>query len=346
MKRLLLFLLSAAAVGGLIFAFLAGRKELAAERERESPVKAPSRVAVAGDETTVKFDAAERQLGGVETGALAAGRHQPTVRAFGVVVDPQELIDLGGQVETARAQLGKARASAGLAGKNFERAKMLRTGERGVVSMEAFQTTQGAFQVETANAAVAESQMSSLTATARQRWGPALGQAILDDTEAVRRLRRGDDLLLQLTIPSGAALADAPGDATVQGAHGGAHAARFLSASPRTDPKIQGRSFFYVTEAKAAGLLPGMNVEARLPSGEPEEGVIVPGGALVWLHGKAWVYRERAADHFARREVSTGQPEGDGFFQSADFDRDGKFVVKGAQVLLSEEFRAQVELGD
>ena len=344
MKRFIIILLVLVAIGGLIFAFIEGRTELARERERESPVKAPTRVTVVAGENVVKFDETERKQGGVELGVLTAIAHQATIRAFGVVVDPQELIDLRGQVETALAQLNKGRAASDVARKEFERQRTLTKSQN--VSEKSFQDAEGNFLVEQANLAVAQAQVNAMEATARQRWGAVIGQAMIDNAPSAGRVQRKEDLLLLITIPNGVALAEAPQTATVQGASGGALTAKFSSPAQRTDPKIQGRSFFYVVEAKETGLLPGMNVEALLPAGEPRRGVIVPGGAVVWLHGKAWAYAEREADHFARREVATDQPEGDGFFQPLDFAKDGKLVIKGAEVLLSEEFRAQIQIGD
>ncbi len=40
MKKLLTFVIIAAVIGGLIFAFIEGRKEASAEADREKPVKA------------------------------------------------------------------------------------------------------------------------------------------------------------------------------------------------------------------------------------------------------------------------------------------------------------------
>ena len=344
MKKLLIMLLIVAAIGGLIFAFIEGRAEFARERERESPVKAPTRITVIGGENVVKIDEAERKQGGVEVGPLPALAHQATIRAFGVVVDPQELIDLRGQIETALAQLNKARAASEVAGKEFQRQKSLVKSQN--VSEKSFQDAEGNFLVEQANVAVAQAQVNAMEATARQRWGAIIGQAIIDNAASAERLRRKEDLLLHITFPNGVALAEAPMTATVQGADGSALAAKFISPAQRTDAKIQGRSFFYMAEAKDAGLLPGMNVAALLPVGESQPGALVPGSAIVWLHGKAWAYVERESDHFARREISTEQPHDDGFFQLADFAKGERFVVKGAQVLLSEEFRAQILIGE
>ena len=100
--------------------------------------------------------------------------------------------------------------------------------------------------------------------------------------------------------------------------------------------------------AAATGVLPGMNLVALLPSGPAVPGVTVPATAIVWWKNRAWVYRPVGADAFSRTEIPTGLPApGGGFIvKAADLPNTSEIVTRGAQLLLSEEFRAQIQLGD
>ena len=343
MKKLLTFVISAAVIGGLIFAFIEGREEFKRERERESPVKAPSRVAVVRDANVVALDAAAREQNGVTIGALEPAAHRPEVRAFGTVLDAQDLIDLRGSLVTATAQLAKSKAALEVARSEFERQRALRLQNQNV-SEKAFQTAEGALRGEEANATVAEAALATAQASARQRWGAVIAQWLASDAPELGALQRQESALLQISAPSGASLPAAPETATLQSSDGATVTAKLVSPAPRTDPKIQGRTFFYL--AKDAALLPGSNVTAALPVGEPTQGVRVPDNAVVWLHGKAWAYMQTEPDHFTRREISTGQPMPGGWFAPANFAKEKTFVVRGPQVLLSEEFRAQILIGE
>lgn len=344
MKRFLIVLLILAAIGGIIFAFIEGRAEFARERERESPVKAPSRVSVAGRSNVVHFDAAAREQTGIAIGVLESVTHRAEVQAFGVVLDPAEITAAHGALQTAAAQLRKAEAALEVARAEFERQRTLRNGQN--VSEKAFQTAEGDFRAETANVSAAQTALNSARATAHQRWGDMLGEWLVTDSPELAPLERREKALLQITLPTGTLLTAPPETATVRDAAGKEVPARLLSASPRTDAKLQGRSFFYLATPGGAALLAGSQVIAALPAGEPQPGLRVPADAVVWLHGKAWIYAEIEPDRFTRHEISTERPMPDGWFQPATFTKEKTFVVRGPQVLLSEEFRAQILIGE
>jgi hypothetical protein len=120
--------------------------------------------------------------------------------------------------------------------------------------------------------------------------------------------------------------------------------ATLVSPSPHTDPRVQGLSFFYVASAATPRLVPGMNILAYLPVGPQVSGVVIPAPAIVWWQGKAWVYVQQGADRFVRREVPTENQVHDGWFVTREFSAGDRLVVRGAQALLSEEFRARIQV--
>ena len=76
-----------------------------------------------------------------------------------------------------------------------------------------------------------------------------------------------------------------------------------------------------------------------LPSGSTVDGVVIPRTAVVSWQGRAWVYVRTTPETFTRREVTTNNSTGAGFFQSEGFSAGDEVVVTGPQMLLSEEFR-------
>ncbi len=75
-------------------------------------------------------------------------------------------------------------------------------------------------------------------------------------------------------------------------------------------------------------------------------GVVVPDSAVVWLDGRAWAYLQKGRERFIRQEVATNHPVGKGWFVTKNFQVGDYVVVQGAQSLLSEEFRAQIQIED
>ena len=240
-------------------------------------------------------------------------------------------------MQTVQAKLGASRPA-------FERAQALYRGGQ-VVSQATLQVAEATFRADEAAVASAESQISTLTATVQQEWGPAIGKALVDRSPLLTRLIGRQDFLLQVTLPPGISLATPPSSADVQTATGSQAAIKFVSPATRTDPKIQGLSFFYLAPADS-GVLPGMNLLAFLPSGSPVDGVAIPSSAIVWWQDRAWVYRRTAPDKFARKEIMTDLPDSGGGYIVRNVPKNTFIVTSGAQMLLSEEFRAQIQVGE
>jgi hypothetical protein len=91
------------------------------------------------------------------------------------------------------------------------------------------------------------------------------------------------------------------------------------------------------------GLIPGINLPVFLSSGPTRAGVIVPRSAVVWWQGNASCYVEESPGKFTRRAISTANPVSNGWFVTEGIDADARIVTTGAQTLLSEEFRSQIQ---
>jgi hypothetical protein len=328
----------------LIWAFVKGRKELAMEQERERAIKATSRVSIQDSEMVLTLDRTTQIESEITVVSLTATSHREEFRAYGIVLPVQELVDLRNSFTSAKAQVEKYRASVEASRREYERLKALHEDSRNI-SDKVFQAAEATWRSDEANVRAAEEALHALEGTARQQWGTVITRWLFDESPAFDRLLRQDDTLIQVTLPSGTSLLSSPQTALVEAASGTSVSATLVSPSPRTDPRIQGMSFFYVALSQI-GLLPGMNVSAYLPVGPQVQRVVVPATAVVWLQGKAWVYVQKDAEHFARREISTGTPVKDGWFIVKGLSAGDRVVVSGAQLLLSEEFRTQVQGGE
>jgi len=346
--RLLVILAAIGGLGGLVvWGFLAGRGEAAKEAERERPVKAPLRVSTDGrGQPVVTLDAATRRQSGLDVTKPKSTQYQEQVRAYGTVLDLDKLVTLDNNYVTAVAQLQSAQARIVASKAAFERAQTL--SKDNITTLAQLQTAEATFGADKAGVATAEAQVKTLKATALQEWGTVIGKALIEGGPLVTSLIERQTFLLQITLPPGTFITAAP-NATVQfGASAWRHQVDFVSPATQTDPKIQGLSFYYAADA-ASNLLPGMNVLAFVPSGAPIDGIEIPASAVVWWTGRAWVYLRTGADTFTRHEIPTDLPApGGGFIVSVKSlpYLDPEIVAQGAQMLLSEEFRSQIQVGE
>ena len=341
-------LLVAAAViacGALLgWGALKGRIGAAIEADQERAIKAPTRVSSKNGKPMITLDAATQQRSGIETAALPSTPHAEELRAYGMVLDVARLTELSNNYANAKAQVQTAQAKLAMSRPAFDRAEKL-FNETHVVSQAQLQAAEAAFGTDQASLAAAQAQVRTLTATAYQEWGSVLGKSLVEESPMITALIERRTFLLQITLPPGVILKTPPATASIEIGKAARADVTFVSPATRIDPKIQGVSLFYAAAAES-GVLPGMNVLAFLPSGSATEGADVPASAVVWWQGRAWVYRRTGQDTFARVEIATDQPAPGGGYIARDVPEDAEIVTRGAQLLLSEEFRAQIQVED
>ena len=324
------------------------RDEAPAQAAREPPARAVSRVSIGtGGEPIITLAADLQQRNGIETLALKPAPYQGQIRAYGTVLDPAGLTTLGNSNVSAKAQLDIAQAKLAASKAAFARAQSLYRNQQNVSQAEV-QTAEAAFRTDQAGVAVAESQVRTLAATVVQEWGPVLARELAENGPLIARLIARQDFVVQVTLPPAVSLSLPPPATAMLELPAGARAPiHLISAAPRTDPKIQGFSFLYVASADS-GVLPGMGVLAFIPDGNDIEATVVPSSAIVWWQGRAWAYLRSGPETFARREIPTAQPapDGSGGYITRDLPANAEIVTRGAQALLSEEFRAQIDVAD
>ena len=331
-----------AVVAGLtIWGFIAGRKELAQEQARERPVSVPSRVVSEEGGTAVAFDPQTQKLADIGVATVEQTTHCGETAGLATVLPPQALIDLRNQYMVATAQADKAVAALTASHREYERLKALYSDDQNI-SEKAFQAAEAAWRGDHAAEQSAQAAVDAIEQGTRQTWGTVLTTAVVDNMPLFRRLAAQQEVLLRIAAPSGSRLPVPPGKVSVVGDDGVLRTAALISASPQADPRIQGPTFFYA--AAAEGLLPGTTLTAHLPIGPLETGVTIPASAVVLWQGKTWYYVESAPGRFVRHELTGAVPVADGWF--APRLAAMRVVVRGAQTLLSEELRGQVQTNE
>ncbi|MGJ4930490.1 efflux RND transporter periplasmic adaptor subunit [Bradyrhizobium sp. HKCCYLS2038] len=292
---------------------------------------------------TVKLSATQQKQIGLQTAVLAAESHPEQFRAYGAVLDVARLTDLTNSYANAQAQLQTAQAKLEVARLAYERARDLV--QSAAMPRKDAETAEGTFRTDQAALAAADSQVKTLVATARQEWGPVIGRGIVERSPQVVQLIEREQFLVQVTLPPGVTLTEPPRTALGQAPTRTANIElRYLSPAPRTDPRIQGVSYYFVA-AGDSGLLPGMNTTAYVPSGKSFDGVFVEDTAVVQWQGRSWVYLRAGPETFRRHPIRTDQPISDDDYVVQDIPAGSEIVLRGAQVLLSEEAKSELRGG-
>jgi hypothetical protein len=310
-----------------------GGKDAGNAKDAAPPEKSPGRVSVQNGETVVTIDAAAAAKSAIVVAPLPAAQRSEGTRTFATAVDVKDLVDARNQLSVSRAQQEQARAHAVAGEAEYARLKTLHDDNRNI-SDRVLQEAEANVRVESANAEVAAATASAAESGVRQRWGDAVASAFASNAAWVNDLIANRAVLVQVVSPT-----QPPRRVALQTPDGTVDAS-FLSASPRTDPRVQGRSWLYL--APAGAIVPGMSLTASVGAATVQKGVIVPHDSIVWTGGRSWAYVERAPNQYARRQIDASVPMGEGYFVTT-LTPGQRVVTSGAQTLLSEESKPKVE---
>ncbi len=328
-------IIATVAIAGVIalltWGYLEGRKEAAVEREREQPVAPPLRVSLTNGQVVVTLDKETRDRGGLELATPTVAKFHPRTRAYAAVVNLDALAQLQANIRKGQANLSTSKPE-------FDRLRVLHDANR-MVSDKDLNSAEVAWRKD-------EADLRALEIEAQQGWGDTIAAWLMGGASTLEDLFAGRESLVRVSLPAGMALPASPDTAYVQVSDSATVPARFLSVARKSDPRLQSTDLLYLAQDPAAVLRPGMNITALLPSTVRRDGVILPYSAVVLTGGFAWVYVQQAPGQFARRQIPTDQAADGGWFVAGTFGPADTVVVRGAQLLLSEESRSQIQVGE
>ena len=335
----ILVLTTALSIAAVVWMVAANHPDV--DEDAQQAVNAPSHVSAQNGLTVVTLDAQTQAREGIRVAPLRDTSMRHELRGTAVLMTVSELATLRTSYVAARARLDRDRVDVSTSRSEYERTKTLYEDNQNM-SLKAMQDAEAAYRNNRTQLTADEQDANLQLDSARRRWGGAAADWISRDSPSLNAVLGQRELLAQVIFPPGE-VANAPASLSLIAPGNGIVRARLVSALPQVNPQIQGISFLYLVPNRP-GLAVGMNLAVLVPVGLPVKGVVVPDSAIVWWQGRAWVYEATTANTFTRREVSTDNPIRGGYFvPDAGFSRGTNLVTAGAQALLSEEFRSQIQ---
>lgn len=278
--------------------------------------------------------AAQKEIG-IATEILKATVRPIEIEAYGFIVDPAPLLKLNSDLLSAQAALDAA-------GAQYRRTSRLYAEQKNA-SLRDLQTAQAAYLTD-------RSQLEALRQQLRNDWGAEVARLNPDGrSQLVNALIERQEAMARVTVPVGDQLDGTPRTARiiVLGHERQPLTAQAVYAAPMVVPSLQGQAFLALIGTPQFAARPGTAVSALIPvSGTPQQGVMVPRSAVVRYAGKEWIYREISGNRFTRLEIAPAEITDSGYFVTANLAPGAQIVVAGAQTLLSEERKAQIQVED
>ncbi|MHB8754931.1 MAG: efflux RND transporter periplasmic adaptor subunit [Candidatus Acidiferrales bacterium] len=311
--------------------------------DAEQAIKPPSRVSIQNGQTILTLDARTQSQAGVTVAPLKEITSRGEMTAPAIVLSAQGLVSARESYTTEQMNLEKAQVSVHVDQEEYDRLKQLYEGRQNA-SRKSVQAAWGILRSDQADVEGAQQTLALQADAVRQTWGGVIAIWVAGNPASLNRVFNQSEFLVQVTLPAGAE-SRPPARITLEIAGSTQIEARLISPFPQVDPRVQGMGLLYVVR-NYSGLAPGLNLLAHIPTGRQMRGVMIPESAIVWWQGNAWVYQQTAPGRFARRLVPTNTPLENGIFVSSGFSPGNEIVVRGAQALLSEEFRSQIQPED
>lgn len=296
----------------------------------------PARVISADGRHVVVLDAAEREIAGIEVAVPTHGRVTRELHIVGTLADGAALVAAQQALAASRAQRDAAAATVATLRERLERLRALNV-EAALGAARELADLEIAWRREQERVLALANDSERLATQLRATWGDDLVAASAG--EPALALADGRLALVEFVLPASIAT---PPDVLAVAADGRretARAARLVGAAPRVAPATVGRGWWALAEAD--GWSRGARVDLWLAQADGQDGVVIPASAVVWHGGRRWYFAALDDGRFERRAVPPVAGLDDELVLPAAAAAT-PVVVRGAQVLLAEEFRGAI----
>ena len=319
------------------------------DEDEEDDDDVPSRVEIHEGLPAVRLTEEIMSRSGIQTSSLQVVSHLHEARATGLVIDFQPLLGRRTDYHKAGSDLILAEESLQASARVYERLRVLHK-ERANVSLRQVEEARFRMTENKARKVSAAQLMQNIRTETMQKWGKELSGWALGSKESgserssyFDRLLQKQDVLIMVTLPPDLTLPEETSFVFINThpERSTSRKAYLISPASHTNLLSQGVTYYFRTPAENMRI--GMHLSAWvIVSDEVETGVDVPLASVIWYGGEPWVYVQVEEDLYSRRPVAAYRETDFGWFITDTFEQNEKIVIRGGQLLLSEELRWQI----
>ena len=192
------------------------------------------------------------------------------------------------------------------------------------------------------NLNIQKSNKNNLLRVIGQEWGQSFKDLLTDPkTSLLQNIFNSDSRLIKITIANNKTQKLPPSELILFSPlqpHN-KYKANLISKAPFGSLDIQGSSYFYLTLSN--DLMIGSKINTHIESAEDSQvkKFHIPKSAIIWNEGKPWIYVESSNNSFLRHPIFKFEEVNDGWVVQFENIPPWAIVTKGAQLLLSEEYK-------
>jgi hypothetical protein len=314
------------------------------QQAQEEEIESQNRVSNKQGLSVVTISPEVQTNSGILTSKLEGVAYTGEIKSFGTVVAIDNLIDAKTQYLNLRSEASVIQSNNAHNLKQYQRLKALNADDKNV-SDRAVQEALALVNADKAKALAIDSQIKNLLYGAKLKWGTALAEMIANGKlpPHLESLMSRKHVLVQISLPintptpaAGSTIQITPINENIEPIK-----AIYVSPASQSDASGLGKTYYYSAPAELLRIGMRVNVQAEAKT-ESSNGVVIPNNAVVWYAGTPWVYLKQGKDQFIRKPISTDTEIDAGWFNQ-NISADSVIVTRGAQLLLSEEFKYQIK---
>lgn len=299
-------------------------------------------IQIISGQAVIQLDEETQISSGLETQVLKQIEFQTESVTYGEAISSSPLLSILNQYLSASAKQVGAKARLSETEKTITRLRNLHKNK--AISTKKLQNQQSKW--ESAKAVYDEMlyKRKLLINSSQLQWGETLTQwATGQHSLQFKRVLEGKLTLLKVTIPADKSSSILANTIFINpaGNREKAFTASLVSLLPTVNKFSQGLQYIFLTNS--SNIKPGMAFTAWIPEQQKKlTGIIIPKSALVWHLGQAFIFIKTDGEHFIHQNINNPLNVPSGYFITEQLDGDKEVVIKGAQTLLSHEFKSQI----
>lgn len=295
---------------------------------------------------TVQISANIINVTGIQTLLLKRSQYRPEIETFATRVNLAPLIDTRKDYFTALAEKEKAAIILRQSRKNSQHLKNLQ--RESAVSTRKLLAQKTQLALDEANFKAVVHYADNLYQHTRSTWGTILSRWFLTaEPPYSNMLGALNQAVYLINLPTSFTSPLNTLFIHPTGLREKALSAHLISAAPAYSVQQQpGTPYFYLSEQADSGY--PQRAIVWIPLNETKiSGFIIPASAIVWHLGQAYAYLQVEEELFRRIKINQKKKLSTGtYFIPESLQENDRLVITGAQMLLSEEFRAQIPAED
>lgn len=314
------------------------------QNESEEEIESPIHVSEQNGLQVVQLNLATQKNSDISVQPLQAYDYHGNIKVLGSVISIQTLVDYNSQYQLLKSQLALAESVLPNHQLQYQRYKQLNDDDKNV-SDKALQEAQLLVINDQTHIKTTQAQLKALNDTIVAQWGQPLATLVTQHPSPgpLHDLLMQKKVLVQVSFPLNFKAPEGNSSILITPIQDEITPIRadYVSQSIQTDISNIGKTYFY--SAPADYLRVGMRVNVvPAQASSSLKGVLVPNQAIAWHGGMAWIYVKTKPDTFLRKPVASDIELDNGWFDNS-LTPGTEVVIRGAQLLLSEEFKFQIK---